>query len=204
MEQMTKPRGRPRQFDKDLVQSAILQIFWEKGFATTSLDDLSKATGLVRPSLYGAFGSKLDMYLMSMDIFIEKLSSSRAALNSQQSVEGALSEFYRTMIEVYSNDGGPAQLGCFLVGTALVEAPENSDIRTALAERLDRFRRSLMSILAAKSPQTDDADIAFLAEQAMATLHSLAVRARSGESKETLTVFAEKSAAFISQNLTSD
>ena len=198
---MTKLRGRPRKFNEAVVKSKILQTFWEKGFSATSLDDLSKATGLVRPSLYGAFGSKLDMYLMSMDVFLEVLSSSRTALNGQETAHGALSEFYRRMIDVYTDEARPNQLGCFLVGTALTEATENNPIRDALAERLNRFRQFIMLELAAKAPRASDDDLAFAAEQAAATLHSLAVRARSGESKETLVIFAEKSAGFITQNL---
>ena len=44
--------------------------FWQKGYAATSLDDLSKATGLVRPSLYAAFGNKEEMFLRAMDDFV--------------------------------------------------------------------------------------------------------------------------------------
>ena len=35
------------------------------GFAATSLDDLSAATGMNRPSLYGAFGDKRELYIKS-------------------------------------------------------------------------------------------------------------------------------------------
>lgn len=198
---MRKQRGRPRKFNEETVKSAILQTFWEKGYAATSLDDLSEASGLVRPSLYGAFGSKRDMYLMSMDVFLEKLSASRKELNLQQTAHGALSAFYRSVIDVYVDETGPSQLGCFLVGTALTEAPESNAIKEALAERLDRLRQLLWSVLAAKTPNANDASLTFAAEQAAATLHSVAVRARSGENKETLVLFAEKSSAFITQIL---
>ena len=40
-----------------------MDVFWQDGFAATSLDDLSAATGLNRPSLYGAFGDKRALYL---------------------------------------------------------------------------------------------------------------------------------------------
>ncbi len=199
--QVPKPRGRPRQFDEQLVRQAILQSFWENGYSATSLDDLSKATGLVRPSLYGAFGSKSAMYLMSMNAFFEQLETARAALSSAQNAEKALETFFIHMLDVYVGNDAHQQLGCFLVGTALTEAPSNDKIRHALAERLGRLNQLLATALRVKVPNAESDDIEFAAEQATATLHSLAVRARAGENKVRLTVFAQRSARFITCNL---
>ena len=51
-------RGRPRAFEPETALNQAMDVFWKDGFAATSLDDLSAATGLNRPSLYGAFGDK--------------------------------------------------------------------------------------------------------------------------------------------------
>ena len=125
---MTNPRGRPRKFDERAARQAILGVFWEKGYAATSLDDLSKATGMVRPSLYGAFGSKVEMYLSSMDVFLEGLSDVRQELATSQSPEDAIRAFLLSMIDVYFGDDPNKKLGCFLVGTALAEAPSNGGV----------------------------------------------------------------------------
>lgn len=128
---MARGRGRPRKFDEAEVRRAILQTFWMKGYAVTSLDDLSKATGLVRPSLYGAFGSKRDMYVMAMDEFLESIGVVRTALSSASAVETALQTFYSHMLEVYCDSDRTKQLGCFLVGTALTDTPSNPAIHDA-------------------------------------------------------------------------
>ena len=52
-----KRRGRPRAYEPELALARALDVFWKDGFAATSLDDLSAATGMNRPSLYGAFGA---------------------------------------------------------------------------------------------------------------------------------------------------
>ena len=62
-------RGRPRKFDKDAVLQLIVNVFWEKGYSGTSLDDLAVATSLSRPSLYAAYGNKLSMYLAALEMF---------------------------------------------------------------------------------------------------------------------------------------
>ena len=56
-------RGRPREYNEDNVMSALLGLFWDKGYEATSLSDIMTATGLRKGSLYSLFGGKRDMYL---------------------------------------------------------------------------------------------------------------------------------------------
>src|SRR6202011_985705 len=60
-----KRRGRPRAYQPDVALGKALDLFRKDGFAATSLDDLSAATGMNRPSLYGAFGDKRELYIKS-------------------------------------------------------------------------------------------------------------------------------------------
>ena len=60
-----KRRGRPRAYEPDVALGKALDVFRKDGFAATSLDDLSAATGMNRPSLYGAFGDKRELYIRS-------------------------------------------------------------------------------------------------------------------------------------------
>src|SRR5882672_4671340 len=60
-----KRRGRPRAYEPEVALGNALDLFRQGGFAATSLDDLSAATGKNRPSLYGAFGDKRELYIKS-------------------------------------------------------------------------------------------------------------------------------------------
>src|SRR5579885_2347645 len=60
-----KRRGRPRAYEPDVALGKALDLFRKDGFAATSLDDLSEATGMNRPSLYAAFGDKRELYIKS-------------------------------------------------------------------------------------------------------------------------------------------
>src|SRR4051812_17434894 len=62
---LPKRRGRPRAYQPEVALGKALDLFRKDGFAATSLDDLSAATGMNRPSLYGAFGDKRELYLKS-------------------------------------------------------------------------------------------------------------------------------------------
>src|ERR1700750_1992208 len=72
-----KRRGRPRAYEPDVALGKALDLFRTQGFAATSLDDLSEATGMNRPSLYGAFGDKRELYIKSYQRYRE---DARAAL----------------------------------------------------------------------------------------------------------------------------
>src|SRR3979411_840238 len=60
-----KRRGPPRAQSRAGALARALDVFWKDGFAAPSLDDLSAATGMNRPSLYGAFGDKRELYIKS-------------------------------------------------------------------------------------------------------------------------------------------
>ena len=59
--------GRPRTFDEPLVTRQAREVFHDHGYAATSVQHLTAATGLSRSSLYGAFGDKHGLFLRSFD-----------------------------------------------------------------------------------------------------------------------------------------
>ena len=65
--------GRPREFDRDAALEAAMLLFWRKGFATTSMNELCDAMGVRSPSLYAAFGSKEALYLEAMEHYVRTI-----------------------------------------------------------------------------------------------------------------------------------
>jgi TetR/AcrR family transcriptional repressor of nem operon len=61
--------ARPREFDETTVVHAAADAFREKGYAGTSLQDLTAATGLGKGSLYAAFQDKRGLYLKALDTY---------------------------------------------------------------------------------------------------------------------------------------
>jgi AcrR family transcriptional regulator len=61
---------RPRKFDESDVVAAARDEFWLRGYAATSVDDLTSATGLGKGSLYGAFGDKHRLFMRALDDYI--------------------------------------------------------------------------------------------------------------------------------------
>lgn len=63
--------GRKKTFDTRLTLQKTLMVFWEKGFKSTSLEDISRATGLKKPSLYNTFGNKDELFIESLKLYKE-------------------------------------------------------------------------------------------------------------------------------------
>lgn len=65
--------ARPREFDEEQALDRAMDVFWRKGYQGTSTDDLMEAMGIGRGSFYNAFGSKRDVYLRTLDRYLDLL-----------------------------------------------------------------------------------------------------------------------------------
>ena len=71
--------GRPRAFSESDVVASASAVFARRGFAATSVDDLVRATGVGRASLYGAFGSKDGLFQRCLSGALAALGSGSAS-----------------------------------------------------------------------------------------------------------------------------
>ena len=71
--------GRPRTFSEPDVVASASAVFARRGFAATSVDDLVRATGVGRASLYGAFGSKDGLFQRCLSGALAALGSGSAS-----------------------------------------------------------------------------------------------------------------------------
>ncbi len=184
-----RPRGRPRAYDPQQALAQARDAFWQAGFAATSMDDLSTATGMNRPSLYAAFGDKHSLYLDLLERYTAAANQAIAReFEQDQPLARALTRFYRHALALYLPEEG-APRGCFLIGTAVSEAAADPQVREKLAAGLNGFTRALEQRLRRARDEGEidaKADPAALADIAAAVLHSLAVRARAGDSRTAL------------------
>jgi TetR/AcrR family transcriptional repressor of nem operon len=65
--------GRHKQFDDTTVVRAARDVFWQRGYASTSLADLEAATGLSRSSLYLTYGSKRGLFDRALRNYLEEM-----------------------------------------------------------------------------------------------------------------------------------
>ena len=193
-----KRRGRPRAYDPRQALARAADTFWKAGYAGTSLDDLSDATGMNRPSLYAAFGDKRDLYLKTLEHYREESRGlARAALADDPPLRVFLKRFYDKALELYLDDG---PRGCYSIGTAATVAAVDDQVRAFLADSMrstDSFLKHRIEKAKQRGELARDADPAALAYLASGTLHTLAVRARAGLSRKELDALADAAIGVI-------
>ncbi|MGJ4892795.1 TetR/AcrR family transcriptional regulator [Bradyrhizobium sp. HKCCYLRH3099] len=184
-----KRRGRPRAYEPEVALGKALDLFRTTGFAATSLDDLSAATGMNRPSLYGAFGDKRELYIKSYQRYRD---NARALMGDifrhDWPVRRQLEQIFATALDIYlSGEEGPR--GCFTVMTAGSEAVADPDIRAMVQNALTELDKAFAHCFRRakeKGELPEQADPMVLSQMASATIHSIAVRARAREPREKL------------------
>ncbi|MDE5461496.1 TetR/AcrR family transcriptional regulator [Bradyrhizobium sp. CSS354] len=184
-----KRRGRPRAYEPDVALGKALDLFRTQGFAATSLDDLSEATGMNRPSLYGAFGDKRELYIKSYQRYREEARASMVEIFRQEMpVRQRLERIFAAALNIYlSGEAGPR--GCFTVVTAASEAVGDPDIRAMVLDGLNELDKAFASCFRRakeKGELPESADPAVLAQLASATVHSIAIRSRARVSRKEL------------------
>ena len=193
-------RGRPRAYDAEAALQQATETFWRTGYSGTSLDNIAAATGMNPPSLYAAFGNKRALYLEALAHYWElSLAANREALAEDRPLGEALMLAYEAALFIYFSGKGKAR-GCFVMGTAVVEAAEDIAIRKSVARGLEmidadfeaRFRRARES-----GELKPDADPTALALLASATMQSIAIRARAGVRRADLKEMARKAVNVI-------
>jgi AcrR family transcriptional regulator len=200
---VARTRGRPRAYDPEAALTGARDAFWRQGYSGTSLEVLSDATDMNRPSMYAAFGDKRALYLQTLDRYTAEANKvTERALDRSHSLAEGLRRFYDNALAIYFESGGSPR-GCYLIGTATTEAGGDPEVGAKLLESLRGFERAIEARIrdAKTSGELDAAaDPAALAMIASAVLHSVAVRSRAGESRASLKALTETAIQLICGN----
>ena len=195
-----RPRGRPRAYDPETALRQAAEAFWKTGYSGTSLDDISAATGMNRPSLRAAFGDKHEIYVRALNDYWElKFAALDQAFGSGATLAETLTRVYDAALSIYFSSGDRV-LGCFVVGTAITEAVSDPEIQRIVAEgfhKIDADFEARFKQARAGGELKQGADPKALALLASATMHTLAIRARAGTSRNDLRKLAHKAVSVI-------
>jgi AcrR family transcriptional regulator len=187
-------RGRPRAFDREAALVQATRLFWRKGFAATSISDLTEVMNIGSPSLYAAFGSKEALYAEALSLYCNRYellvwANFAVAKTARAAVEALLMD---SAAELTDSCGREDPLGCMATlsaagGEGHAELGELVRSTRAIAFRRleERFRRAV-----AEGELTAAVDIAGLARFVMAVQGGLSLQARDGASRAELEAVA--------------
>lgn len=196
---MTTQRGRPKLYDTEAALKAAGAVFWAKGFSGTSLDDLSDAMGMNRPSIYRAFGDKEDIYRQTLNQFGKVMDAAfTQTLMYEKDIRKGLRKFYRKALEIYSSD--EIALGCMVWSTAPAATLIHSEVQTDLLAAINHVDARVMQRVGLAIEQgqiKQDVDMESLSKLLQALLHSISIRVRAGESITSLRRFIDSSIVIL-------
>ena len=187
-------RGRPRSFDTDDVLARARDTFWKYGYAGTSMDQLSAATGLHKPSLYGAFGDKKALYLAALDNYLAEVRAEFALAFAVPNLFESLYRVSECSIDKFlrgKNDG----TGCFMMSTAVPEAAEDPEIGKVVRDSMESLERAFVrrferAVAEGEIPGTVDPNV--LTMILVANHYEMSGRARAGYSRAELRTMADR------------
>ncbi|MFJ6050588.1 TetR/AcrR family transcriptional regulator [Streptomyces sp. NPDC092307] len=188
-----------KQFDVGTALDAAMVQFWRAGYADTSLDDLSRATGLNRSSIYSSFGDKDSLYLRCLDRYAARYGNMYDQALSCASEEPlqAVGAFFEVTLRRIADPDVPD--GCLIAQTAMA-APALSPTITARAREALGFQHVRLRT-ALSTAQLTEGDADDFAVHMTAVNQSLALMSRTGASQKQLRTVIDISMSALSHAL---
>jgi AcrR family transcriptional regulator len=180
----------------DQALDAAINVFWSQGYEGTTLDDLTTAMGISRPSLYAAFGDKEATFKRAVERYSQvDLRYVETAL-SQSTALAVATEYLRGHVRASTNPDRPA--GCLTVQGGVSGSLADQGVvqfldahRAAVEVRLaDRFKQAI-----ADGDLSSDEDPADLARYLLTVTSGQAIQAGAGATRDQLSRVAERALA---------
>ncbi len=186
------PSGRVRQFDFDEALNRAMEVFWKQGYEGTSIDDLTEAMGINRPSLYAAFGNKEQLFHKALEKYQTGPVAFTIVALKQPTARKAVEALLCGAVRMLTDKNKPH--GCLVVQGALACSEGADTVRRALAEcregavtaLRERFERGVK-----EGDLPAGTDCMGLARYVATVMNGLSVQASGGARAEELQRTAE-------------
>ena len=179
--------GRPRGFDTEAILDLIVDVFWQHGYEGTSMATLTAATGLGKPSLYAAFGSKEDLFRAAFARYRARQATFTGNLLADPLARAGVERLLLALVDSQTQPGLPS--GCLMVHGSLVGSIDSARIRDELNARRKATEAKVRERLARAKTEGElaaDIDVSDLARYVATVIQGLAVQAASGTPRKAL------------------
>ena len=136
--------ARTKQFDPDAALQKALELFWERGYAATSMADLVDHLGIARASIYATFGGKHELYLKAHERYVQ---SRDPDIVERLSQPGPVLPAVRALVNAYAEASIADRRGCLVVNSAVELAGRDPHTARRVAASWDTLETALTSAL---------------------------------------------------------
>lgn len=179
--------GRPLSFDRATALEQAMLTFWEHGYETTSIVNLTSAMGVTAPSLYATFGDKKRLFLEAMRRYVGDPEIIAQRIERAPTAYDAASDLLTTAATAFTGETTPK--GCLLASATASGSAESVDVQLAVAD----IRSALVGQLRARIERDVSAGVlshgtnaVALSALVMAVIQGMSVLARDGTSRALL------------------
>lgn len=108
--------ARRREFDEDALLERSTSLFWEKGYTATSMSDVAAVSGVGNGSIYAAYGSKPELFLLVFERYCAgRVDMVRRAMAEGADAEEAVASFFEAVIDDCASH--QPSWGCLMLNT---------------------------------------------------------------------------------------
>ncbi|KMP12317.1 hypothetical protein UR09_01500 [Candidatus Nitromaritima sp. SCGC AAA799-A02] len=137
---------RPKNFEENEALDAAMQVFWEKGYEATSIQDLVDRMGINRFSIYESFGNKHELFLSACNQYKELMTEQRLQrLRTGESGMLAIRDFF-SMAMKKPTRAGKAK-GCLITNSIVELALHDKEAKAICGDFLVRLEDSFHEAL---------------------------------------------------------
>jgi AcrR family transcriptional regulator len=132
-----------KQFNEEQALERAMHVFWQRGYGATSMQELAQATGVLRGSLYHAYGDKQKIFLLAFARYQHQYLETVRKHLQQDDAETALRAYFAYVISSMSEpvpqlDETPSRTrGCLTTKIATDETAMDEPVRNALRGMLE-------------------------------------------------------------------
>lgn len=138
--------ARPKAFNEEDVLDKAVEVFWAKGYEATSMQDLVDAMGIQRGSLYATFGSKQQLFLLSLERYGKVVVSVLLdILESKPSAVESIELFFAQLVE-HLLTAGPLR-SCLVTNSAIERGLRDEETRQQVLYLLNALEKGFYNTL---------------------------------------------------------
>lgn len=194
-----RPVGRPLAFDPEAALDRAVLVFWEKGYAGADTETLARAMGITKPSIYGTFGTKEQLFLKALHRYGDSIGNKAfAALSDAKNIREGVAAFFTALVGQVSGGFGPR--GCLIACVASSCCAEMESVQEFSKASLADTDQAIAGIFV-KAIVQGELSPSFPAAQRASLMvdlmQGLAIRGRAGFSRAELSAMAEEAKAAV-------
>ncbi|AWB02837.1 TetR/AcrR family transcriptional regulator [Vibrio harveyi] len=129
-----------KKYSIDEVISQVTGLFWKNGYSATSIQHISKATGLKPGSLYNEFGSKEGLFRLALENYAaQSVADIYEAVATQGDIQSAITFILSDLVQQTEQS---QYCGCFLVKAQLELSALDDDLQFLATEKLQEIEKT--------------------------------------------------------------